>query len=70
MNFLDHESLDPKYDLVVKKRGGGTRQIKAGKWWINKRTPVGEDAELWERMPHQGRRIIPYKNIIAKVLVD
>lgn len=51
-------------DLVVKKRGGGEKIIPAGKWWINRNTPVGEDAEFWERMPWDGRRIIPNSDVI------
>ena len=51
--------------LIVTKRGGGERRIEACKWYINRRTPVGEDAELWERMPYGGRREIQRVNIIA-----
>lgn len=57
--------LDQRDTLIVKKRGGGERRIKSGKWWINRNTPVGEDAEVWERMPHDGRRRIHYSKIIA-----
>lgn len=32
--------------------------IPENKVWINRRTPVGEEAEFWERMPYQGRRAI------------
>lgn len=60
-----HTYLDIRHNLIVKKRGGGEKVIKAGKWWINKHTPVGEDAEIWERMPYHGRRFIDHKNIIA-----
>lgn len=59
--------LDTRHDLIVKKRGDGERRIKSGKWWINRRTPVGEDAEIVERMPHRGRRIIEYTAVIATV---
>ena len=57
--------LRPEDVLIVRKRGGGERQIAAGKWWINRNTPVGDEAELFERMPHQGYRNIEWKNLIA-----
>lgn len=57
--------LDQRRTLIVRKRGGGERFISPGKWWVNRNTPVGEDVEVWERMPHQGRRLIDDKNIIA-----
>ena len=57
--------LDQRHALSVQKRGGGERRIESGRWWINKNTPVGEDAEIWERMPHSGRRLIDDRKIIA-----
>lgn len=51
--------------LIVVKRGGGEREITPNKWWINRRTPVGEDVELFERMPYGGRRHIDKSKIIA-----
>lgn len=51
--------------LIVKNRLGNERRIPPAKWWINKRTPVGEDAELWERMPHSGRRQIYLDEVVA-----
>lgn len=50
--------------IYVKKRGGGERAIPPGKWYINRNTPVGEDAEIWERMPHNGRREIFRQDIL------
>ena len=53
-------TLDVTKNLVVKKVKWGkpwkgeTRTIKAGKWWINRNTPVGEDAEIWEHKPNSG----------------
>lgn len=32
------------------------RLIPRGKTWINSRTPVGEDAEYFERKAHNGKR--------------
>ena len=57
--------LEP-FALVVKKRGGGERVIEPKKFWINRNTPVGDDAEIWERMPHEGRRYIPWSSVVHK----
>lgn len=54
--------------LIIKARGGKERQISPDKWWVNRNTPVGEDAELWERMPYQGKRRIPWDKIVAMEL--
>jgi hypothetical protein len=64
--YVRHRTyLDQSHALIVRKRGGGERRIESGRWWINKYTPVGEDAEIWERMPHEGRRLIDDQKIIA-----
>ena len=46
------------YDILYPKRNGSWRIIKAGKWYINRDTPLGCNAELWERMPHDGRKAL------------
>ena len=51
--------------LIVRKRGGGERRIPSGKWWINRNTPVGDDAELFERMPYNGRKELRWDDLIA-----
>jgi hypothetical protein len=51
--------------LVVAKRGGGEREIPSWKWWIDRRTPVGEDAKLFERMPHGGKRWLDFDRVVA-----
>ena len=51
--------------LIMRKRGGGERRIPSGKWWINKNTPVGDEAELFERMPYNGRRELQWESLIA-----
>ena len=43
------------------------RVIPPKSWWINRRTPVGEDAELFERKPYGGRKLISYEQIIAVI---
>lgn len=62
----DHYTCTREGDtLIMRKRGGGERRIPAGKWWVNRNTPVGEDAELIERMPHNGYRYLDWRNLIA-----
>lgn len=51
--------------LIYPKRGGGEKRIPSGKWWINRNTPVGEPAELWEKMPYGGQRILDFNKLIA-----
>lgn len=55
-----------KQDLIVKKRGGGERRIPADKWFADRRVDVGESADLYERMPHGGKRPINRANIIRR----
>lgn len=47
-----------QFDILYPKRNGEMRIIKAGKWFINRRTPVGEDAELIERKAFGGRKYL------------
>jgi len=58
--------LDPRRPLIVTKRQGGTRVIPASKWWIDRNTPVGEDADIYERMPHNGNRLINRKTMVGQ----
>jgi hypothetical protein len=51
--------------LIMRKRGGGERRVPPGKWWINRNTPVGDDAELFERMPHDGYRYLDFDKLLA-----
>ena len=57
--------LRESHALIMRKRGGGERRIPAGKWWIDRATPVGDDAELIERMPHNGYRYLDRRDLIA-----
>jgi hypothetical protein len=52
-------------DTIIVRTRNGERQIPSTKWWINRRTPVGEDAELWERKPNFGRRLIEWQDVMA-----
>ncbi len=51
-------------NLIVRKRNG-ERRILSSKWFINRHTPVGEDAELFERKAYGGRRLIFWDDLIA-----
>ena len=55
-----------RYNLIVRKRGGGERVIPWDKIIIDKTTDHGEHADLYEKMPHEGRRYIPRHIIIRK----
>ena len=50
--------------LIYKDRNGIVREILPHNYWINRRTPVGEDAELWERKPHGGKRLLEWNRVI------
>lgn len=62
--YSNEVHLLPGDALLIRKRGG-ERRLLAKDWWINRNTPVGEDAELWERKPFNGRRSICRAEIIA-----
>lgn len=57
--------------LIVKARNAtGERRIPPDKWFINQYTPLGDDADIYERKPFWGRRIIPRDSILRRELVD
>ncbi len=51
--------------LVVTKRGGGERILEPEQYCVNRNTPVGEDADLYELKPHGGRRYRQWSDVIA-----
>ncbi len=57
INFLSNRNPFD-CDIQYPKKGGGYRIIKSGNWWINQHTPVGEPAELWERKPYGGKKLL------------
>lgn len=61
-----HPIYFPDYAIVVKKRGGGERIIKAGKWYIDPNTPPGDDALYFELKPFGGRKEFYPSDIIRK----
>lgn len=50
--------------IVLAKTKTGIRTIPAGKWGIDRYTPVGEDAQLYERMPYGGKRFIKWSDVV------
>jgi hypothetical protein len=65
--YVQYRTCLRESDTLVYKAKNiqGERLIAPGNWWLNRRTPVGEDAELWERKPYQGRKWLSYDKIIA-----
>jgi hypothetical protein len=60
-----HQVCLHKEDTLVYRTRKGERLIRAGNWWINRRTPIGEDAELWESKPFNGAAQLSREYIIA-----
>ena len=54
-----------KPDSLILKYGKRERIIKSGKWYINRNTPVGDDSELWEVKPFDGRKYIHWMDVVA-----
>jgi len=55
--YDDRWNYDIKY-FYSKQHPDKFPIIKAGNWYLNRNTPVGEDAELIERKPYNGYRIL------------
>jgi hypothetical protein len=51
--------------LIVRARNGRERRIPADKWWVNRDTPVGDEADLWERKPFDGRKQLEWRDLLA-----
>ncbi len=54
-------------DIILLTKTGRTRVLKAGDYWINRNTPVGEPADWYERKPYNGRRWIDPSEILGKM---
>jgi hypothetical protein len=50
--------------LIVRTRKGTEKRIPSDKWGINRNTPVGENADLFEHKPHGGKKHIAWKNVL------
>lgn len=57
-------TLDTRFPLTV-RTCKGVRVIAAGKWFIDRSTSVGEDADIYEWMPHNGKRLINRQDIVS-----
>lgn len=63
--------LDERLPLIVKARTqSGTRDIPSHKWWINRNTPVGEDADVYEKKPYGGSKYHPWRVILGNRAED
>lgn len=59
--------LDIRKPLVVRARtAAGQRTIQPGKWWIDPNTGRGEPADIYERKPHHGYKLVDRKNIVGQ----
>lgn len=54
-------------DIILLTKTGRTRVLKAGDYWINRNTPVGEPADWYERKPYHGRRLMDHSEILGKM---
>lgn len=54
-------------DIILLTKTGRTRVLKAGDYWINRNTPVGEPADWYERKPYHGRRLMDPSEILGKI---
>lgn len=54
-------------DIILLTKTGRTRVLKAGDYWINRNTPVGEPADWYERKPYHGRRLMDPSEILGKM---
>jgi hypothetical protein len=52
-------------DILVYKTKKGTRNIT--EWFLDRRTQVGEDADLYERKPYGGSKLLSLGNVIAVI---
>ena len=58
-------ALFPNDHIIYKKRGGGEKLIPSNKWRINRNTPVGEPADLYEERPYGGLKLLEWNNVIG-----
>lgn len=54
----------PKENLIISSGQGKEKRIPAGKWFINRGTPVGEPADFYEVKPYGGRKLIDPRTIL------
>lgn len=52
--------------IIYKDKNGIVREIHPNKYWINRRTSTGEDAELWERKQYGGKRLLEWNRVVGR----
>jgi hypothetical protein len=63
--------IDPVDSLVLKRsKSAKERTIKGGNWFIDRNTPVGDDAILYERKPYGGKREVALREVVAIIRPD
>lgn len=58
-------ALDTRKTLLVISRRGCVKRIRPGKWFIDRKTPVGEDADIYELKAYGGKKLIKRERIIG-----
>ncbi len=56
---------DPDKDILIRASLNGRGEYRITNWFVNRNTPVGDDADYYERMPHGGSRYIDWNKLIA-----
>lgn len=54
-------------DTLIVLKNKKPKLIPSHKWWIDRNTPVGEDADLWEIKPHGGRARVMFEQVIGLI---
>ena len=65
LKYPDEAICLRKGDVLIYKPRKVEHRILADKWWINRNTPVGDDAELYQRKPYGGNKMLDFKYLIA-----
>lgn len=58
--------MRPGNEALLIKIGKRQKLLKPGDWFYNPNTPVGDDAEYFERKPYGGKREFVHRDIIAR----
>ena len=61
--YTGNRLLDDDFIVIINRKK--EKIIPPHKWFINKNTPVGEDAELYEIKPHGGKKRVDFNDIVA-----
>lgn len=50
--------------LRLRRKSGQIKTLQPHQWMLDQNTPLGEDADLYERKPYRGRRLIDRREIV------